>query len=71
MNMLLKINTESSRSCKRTWNLYAIEDEDSEDEVTAICPYCGIDSVIGESSGYPINKDFLEMMRKHWFQIKT
>ncbi len=25
---------------------------------TAICPYCGIDSVIGESSGYPITKGF-------------
>lgn len=27
---------------------------------TAICPYCGIDSVIGESSGYPITKEFLK-----------
>ena len=23
---------------------------------TAVCPYCGIDSVIGESSGYPITE---------------
>jgi len=34
---------------------------------TAICPYCGIDSIIGESSGYPITKEFLETMKKHWF----
>ena len=34
---------------------------------TAICPYCGIDSVIGESSGYPITKDFLAKMKNHWF----
>ncbi len=34
---------------------------------TALCPYCGIDSVIGESSGYPITKEFLEEMQKHWF----
>lgn len=34
---------------------------------TATCPYCGIDSVIGESSGYPITKEFLEKMMKHWF----
>ena len=34
---------------------------------TAICPYCGIDSVIGESSGYPIKWDFLEAMQKVWF----
>lgn len=34
---------------------------------TAICPYCGIDSVIGESSGFPITKEFLSAMKKHWF----
>ena len=36
-------------------------------EDTALCPYCGIDSVIGESSGYPITKEFLEAMYKRWF----
>ena len=34
---------------------------------TAVCPFCGIDSVIGESSGYPITKEFLEAMKKYWF----
>lgn len=34
---------------------------------TACCPYCFMDSVIGESSGYPITKDFLAKMNKHWF----
>lgn len=34
---------------------------------TAICPYCGIDSVIGEGSGYPITKEFLSQMQKYWF----
>ena len=34
---------------------------------TAICPYCGIDSVIGEHSGYPITREFLEQMRQYWF----
>ena len=34
---------------------------------TALCPYCGIDSVIGESSGYPITKDFLSKMKEYWF----
>lgn len=35
---------------------------------TAICPYCGIDSVIGESSGYPISPEFLSQMNKYWFR---
>jgi hypothetical protein len=38
---------------------------------TAICPYCGIDSVIGESSGYPITKGFLEEMNRYWFSVRS
>lgn len=34
---------------------------------TALCPRCGIDSVIGESSGYPITEDFLKEMNEYWF----
>ena len=38
-----------------------------DDETTAVCPYCGIDSVIGESSGYPVTTDFLTKMQAYWF----
>ena len=34
---------------------------------TAICPYCNIDSIIGESSGYSINRTFLTRMNEYWF----
>lgn len=34
---------------------------------TALCPYCGVDSVIGESSGFPITDEFLSAMNKRWF----
>lgn len=34
---------------------------------TAFCPHCGIDSVIGDASGYPITKEFLEEMYEYWF----
>ena len=34
---------------------------------TAICPYCGIDSVVGESSGYSITVEFLQCMHDYWF----
>ena len=43
-------------------------DNDCDREGTAICPYCGIDSVIGESSGYPITKEFLTAMNEYWFK---
>jgi hypothetical protein len=36
--------------------------------VTAICPFCYVDSVIGSKSGYPIDdSDFLEEMYSYWF----
>lgn len=34
---------------------------------TAICPYCGIDTVLHEDAGYPLTKEFLEEMYKRWF----
>ena len=46
---------------------WLIADNDCDKYGTAICPYCDIDSVIGESSGFPITKEFLEGMHKRWF----
>jgi hypothetical protein len=38
------------------------------DESTATCSKCGIDSVIGDASGYPVNDNlFLEVMGFVWF----
>ncbi|ADU36555.1 conserved hypothetical cytosolic protein [Variovorax paradoxus EPS] len=34
---------------------------------TAICPKCGIDSVVGSAAGVPITHEFLSSMRAHWF----
>nr|WP_315466198.1 hypothetical protein [uncultured Rhodoferax sp.] len=45
----------------------APEDQQLDMGTTALCPSCGIDSVIGSNSGYPITAAFLSEMRKHWF----
>lgn len=42
------------------------ESEDG-DEVTALCPYCGVDAIIPESSGFPLTKEFLEKMNHRFF----
>ena len=39
----------------------------NESEGTALCPHCGIDSVIGDASGYPITKEFMQSMHERWF----
>ena len=40
---------------------------DDSQEQTAECPKCDIDSVIGDASGYPITREFLEKMHAHFF----
>ena len=47
-----------------------LEDKDAmwADESTAFCAKCGIDSVIGDASGFPIHdKLFIELMGFLWF----
>lgn len=34
---------------------------------TALCPKCGIDSVIGDRAGFPVSPEFLEKMNEYWF----
>jgi hypothetical protein len=35
---------------------------------TALCPKCRIDSVIESASGFPVTEEFLQLMRKRWFE---
>lgn len=42
--------------------------DEQDGRFTAECPRCGIDSVIGSSSGFPITREFLAAMREHWFR---
>ena len=36
---------------------------------TALCPHCGIDSLIGNASGLPVTDPaFLSEMHAHWFE---
>ena len=44
-----------------------LDDGETDSEKTALCPYCGIDSVIGSKSGFPINAEFLHRMNQRWF----
>lgn len=41
-----------------------------DDLSTAICPRCGVDSVLGSQSGFPIETKFLKQMQEYWFSFK-
>jgi hypothetical protein len=56
--------------CLAVFKPDAIEDwTDEQDGVgqTSLCPQCGIDSVIGSESGFPIGEAFLKEMHHRWF----
>jgi hypothetical protein len=58
--------------CKRTFPPSAINewcDRSGGDQPgqTALCPHCGIDSVIGSASGHAITDDLLARMRYAYF----
>ena len=36
---------------------------------TALCPYCRIDSVIGDEAGYPFTEKFILAMNGYWFGL--
>ena len=53
--------------CRRSGSPAEIS-EWTDDGATALCPRCGIDSVIGSASGYPVTKvAFLGAMKRRWF----
>lgn len=58
--------------CLRTFPPAEIEewvDEDPRTGIgrTALCPHCGIDSVIGSASGFAITPELLQRMQAYWF----
>ncbi len=55
--------------CMKIYDPKEITDWIPDAEETALCPYCGVDSVLGESSGYPITEEFLSEMNDYWFRI--
>jgi hypothetical protein len=38
---------------------------------TALCPMCGVDSVIGSASSHRLDDAFLRKMHTHWFASRS
>lgn len=52
-------------SCNRLYLSSEVEDYTDKGE-TALCPYCAVDSVIGDASGFQLSEGFLQSMHKRW-----
>lgn len=57
--------------CEKIFPSAELTDDDFTQELdgsyTAICPYCGVDSIISESKKYALTKELLSEMNKQWF----
>ncbi len=40
-------------------------------DTTALCPHCGVDSVLGDASGHSISDGFLRRMHQHYFAYRS
>ena len=63
-DQLLKNNLCGCFYCLKIFSPNMVKEWIKDTSGAAICPYCGIDSVIGESSGYPITQEFLSKMNQ-------
>lgn len=54
-------------SCQKTFASGEVTFRKEKDgQETAWCPYCDMDAVLGNASGYPITQDFLKAMQDEW-----
>lgn len=56
--------------CRRTYPAGDVKDwmTEADGGRTALCPHCGVDSVIGSASGYEVGDvTFLRAMHARWF----
>jgi len=44
-----------------------VDAANNESGITALCPHCGIDSVIHETADFTISPELLGDMKRHWF----
>ncbi|MDO4499683.1 MAG: hypothetical protein Q4B60_00245 [Erysipelotrichaceae bacterium] len=65
---LIKDNVCGCVNCTSIFHPNEINEWIEDRSGTAICPYCNIDSVIGEHSGFPITKTFMREIHKYWFK---
>ena len=55
--------------CERIYPTYVMDPEEDFTDwgKTALCPYCGIDSVIGDASRIPLSEELLHELYVHFF----
>ena len=66
---LMKTATCGCFYCLETFPAVEVEKYTYPDD--ALCPKCGIDSVLADKSGLPLTREFLTAMYDHWFECEV
>jgi hypothetical protein len=61
------IERSSTCGCFHCLNIFPATEVDHYWGGSAVCPYCDVDAVIGDASGYKITPEFLNEMNTVWF----
>jgi len=65
---ILHSKTCSCYFCRQTYNARDVNDwTNDKGGVTALCPVCGMDSVIGDASGVPLDKNLLKDLNQAFY----
>ena len=56
--------------CYNCLNVIQVEDIEfwTDDDETALCPKCTLDTLLAESLEIPLDKESLSKIRNHWFK---
>ena len=53
--------------CQKTFDSSQISNTIKDNSKTAVCPFCGIDAVLGDAAGFSINNKLLNELNKQYF----
>ena len=64
-----QLDTQPQCGCFYCLEIFASQEIEDwiDDGKTAICPHCGIDAVIAETSERQLTREFLQAMKQEWF----
>lgn len=64
------IETSQICGCYNCLNIINVKDIEfwTDDDETALCPNCTLDTLIAESFNVPLDKETLGKIRNHWFK---
>ena len=55
--------------CRHIFSARDVQEWIDEDGITALCPECGMDAVIGDASGYTVDKNLMKEMNLAFFGV--